>query len=171
MRYFLGITLIVLALGIGIIPQYTTCEHEGKFINVPKGTIVSTTTDKMPGNTMAMGKTPAVGDTMTVTSVSKVPMKCSWTARAELAFAFPLAGVGIMSLFGRRRETMRNLSIMGIILGVFVMLLPTQLIPVCTMGALDETVMKPSLLAMGGVAIAASLVGLVIYQRRKEIEI
>jgi hypothetical protein len=51
MRRWLGIALVVIALGIAIIPQFTTCESQGKII------------------TLANGNT--------------IPMKCTWTARAE----------------------------------------------------------------------------------------
>jgi hypothetical protein len=88
------------------------------------------------------------------------PMKCSWTAKAELAVAVPLFVVGAIMSFSRRRETRIGLSILGTILGIAVLLLPTSLIGVCTSNMLCNTVMKPVLLATGSLATAVSMVGI-----------
>ncbi len=40
MNKFLGITLIVLALAIGILPQFTDCHSQGKAIALPNGKTV-----------------------------------------------------------------------------------------------------------------------------------
>ena len=55
---------------------------------------------------------------------------------------------------------------MGIILGIFVMVLPTNLIGVC--GSADmicNSTMKPALLFMGALVVAASVVGLIRSER------
>jgi hypothetical protein len=127
LKYF-GIVLVALALLIAILPQFTTCESQGKYI------------------TMASGAT--------------TPMKCSWTAKAELAVGVPLFAVGAMMSFNRRRENLLSLSVLGTILGVAVLLLPTSLIGVCSSNMLCNTVMKPVLLAAGGLATTISLGGL-----------
>lgn len=132
-----GIVLLVVALAIAVIPNFTDCQSQGKAI------------------TMASGKT--------------TPMKCHWTGRAELATAVPLLGVGAMMTFSRRRQSLMNLSILGIILGAVVMALPTSLIGVCTTpGMICNSVMKPSLLALGGVVTGISLVSIVASSRKKE---
>ncbi len=141
MTKFLGVMLIVLALGIGILPQYTACQHFGKAI------------------TLANGKT--------------VPMKCNWTAQAEIAVAVPIGIVGAASIFSKRKEGKRNLAIMGIILGAAAIALPTNLIGTCSAGSMGSTplcysVMKPSLIGMGALVSAGSLVGLVFSFRQKE---
>lgn len=127
MKYF-GIVIAVVALLVAILPQFTTCESQGKYITLASG--------------------------------STTPMKCSWTAKAELAVAVPLFAVGAMMSFSRRRENLLSLSILGVILGFAALLLPTTLIGVCSSNMLCNTVMKPTLLASGSIVTAFSLVGL-----------
>ena len=92
------------------------------------------------------------GKSMTLANGMTVPMKCHWTAIAEIGLAVPLAATGGLSAFSKRKETKRNLSIMGIILGGFVILMPTSLIGVCASGMPCHTVMQP-LLILGGTLI------------------
>lgn len=108
------------------------------------------------------------GKQITLANGSKIPMKCHWTARAELATSIPLIGVGAMLSFSRRRESWRNLSIAGVILGAFVIALPTTLIGVCASGMPCHTVMQPVSVAVGSLAVVTSLTGIVLAQRRKE---
>ncbi len=91
-----------------------------------------------------------------------VPMKCHWTAQGEIALAVPLVALGAVMGFSRRKETYRVLSIMGMVLGAFVIALPSGLVGVCSSGMLCNLVMKPTLILTGAVIIAASLVGLVL---------
>jgi hypothetical protein len=126
--------LVILALVVGLVPQFTDCASQGKAL------------------TLQNGKT--------------VPMKCHWTGQAEIAIAGPLFILGGLMAFNRRRETLRNLSILGIVLGVFVVLLPTALIGVCANPEmLCNSVMKPTLIFGGTVASLASLVGLALTMR------
>ncbi len=92
------------------------------------------------------------GKALTLANGKTVPMKCHWTAIASIGLAVPLAATGGLSTFSKRKETRRNLSIMGIILGAFVILTPTSLIGVCTSGMLCQSVMQP-LLILGGTLI------------------
>jgi hypothetical protein len=95
-----------------------------------------------------------------------VPMKCHWTGRAELLLAGPLAAVGILMIVGRRKETMRALSIVGIVLGIGVILVPVYLIGVCASNEmLCNLIMKPSLILTGALVIVASVVALVMAGR------
>jgi hypothetical protein len=127
---YLGIVLLVVALLVAILPQFTTCESQGKVI------------------TMANGMT--------------IPMKCSWTAKAELTTGIPLFAVGAMMTFSRRKESKISLSVLGTILGIAVLMLPTSLIGVCSSNMLCNTVMKPTLLASGSLITAVGLTGLVV---------
>jgi hypothetical protein len=70
-----------------------------------------------------------------------------------------------MTLFARKRESRRYLGGLGIVLGVFVMLLPTSLIGVCSGPMLCHTVMQPSLLALGSLVTIASLTGVTLSWR------
>jgi hypothetical protein len=92
-----------------------------------------------------------------------IPMKCHWTAMAAPAVAVPLLIIGVLMFFSRRRETLLALSLLGAILGIFAILLPTYLIGVC---ASDEMLcnieMKPTMIFGGVVTLGAGLVGLVL---------
>jgi ABC-type sulfate transport system permease component len=110
------------------------------------------------------------GKALTLANGRQVPMKCYWTAQAALVVAVPLLVVGVMMAFSQRRETMRALTILGAILGLFAILLPTQLIGVCQhAGASCNLVMKPALIFMGVLVISISLVSLLISERRAEL--
>lgn len=123
--------LIILALAIGIVPQFTDCESQGRAIEMPNG--------------------------MTI------PMRCHWTGQAEMASAGPMFAVGGLMLFNRRKESMRVLAIVGIVVGIFVVMLPTYLIGVCASDdMLCNILMKPTLIFAGTVAAAVSVVGLAI---------
>lgn len=109
------------------------------------------------------------GKSLTTADGRSIPMKCHWTARAEIALAVPLLGVGGMMLFSKRRETRRNLSLMGILLGAFVIALPTALIGVCmNPDMICNAVMKPSLILSGSMVVALSGLGLLQSLRAKE---
>jgi undecaprenyl pyrophosphate phosphatase UppP len=81
--------------------------------------------------------------------------KCHWTAQASLAGAVPLAVLGGMTALGRSRPARRSLSIIGAILGIFVILLPTTLIGVCASDFMRcSLIMKPTLI-MSGLIVTA----------------
>jgi hypothetical protein len=108
---------------------------------------------------------------MTLVNGVQKPMKCSWTAKSEIAVGVPLAGAGVLMTVSRRKESLRNLALIGVILGVFVILLPTDLlIGVCRSNMLCHTAMKPLLTVLGSLAISACLGGLLISQIDKEKE-
>lgn len=84
------------------------------------------------------------------------PMRCHWTAIAELAMSIPLAALGGMFFFGKRKETRMSLSILGGILGVFVVLFPTTLIGVCASNMMAcRNLMLPALVISGSLVVAA----------------
>lgn len=133
----LSVIMIVLALLVGIVPQFTDCESHGRAL------------------TLADGRT--------------VPMKCHWTGQAETALAVPMFFTGAMMLGSKRKETLRNLNALGIVLGVVVILLPTALIGVCANPEMIcNSVMKPFLILTGSLIIALSGFGLVKSLRQKE---
>jgi hypothetical protein len=131
---FLGIALIVFALGIAIIPTFTDCQSQGKAL----------TTDT--------GKT--------------IPMKCHWTGIAEIGVAVPLIAVGAMMTANRRKDDLRNLGILGIMLGGLAIAFPAGLIGVCqTPTMICATAMKPALIALGSLAIVGSAVAIVLSRK------
>jgi hypothetical protein len=83
-------------------------------------------------------------------------MHCHWTAIAEIGMAIPLAALGGLLFFSKRKESRQNLSIMGAILGVFVVLFPTTLIGVCSGNMMAcRNLMLPALVISGGLVVAA----------------
>lgn len=133
----IGALLIVLALAIGVIPQFTDCESQGRQLTLEGG--------------------------------RQIPMKCHWTARAELGLAVPLLATGIMLVPSRRRETQRNLGLMGSVLGVLAIALPNNLIGVCgNPDMICNSVMKPTLTLTGGLVVGLGLIGAVMAMTRKE---
>ncbi len=137
MNKVLGIVLIVVALAIAIVPNYTDCLSQGKMT------------------------TNAAG--------APTPMKCHWTAQAEIAIGVPLVGVGAMLSFSRRRRTVLGLGALGVLLGVMAIALPTSLIGTCGMQTMFcNTMMKPSLYALGSLAIVGSAIGMIASSRIKD---
>lgn len=97
------------------------------------------------------------GKAATLANGMEMPMKCHWAARSEIATGVPLVVVGALMALGKRRESLRNLSLLGVVLGAFVILLPTIIIGVCgSPMMLCRTVMQPALLALGGLTVVAS---------------
>jgi hypothetical protein len=135
-----AVVIIILALVIGIVPQFSNCLYEGQTLKLANGTTA--------------------------------PMKCYWSARSEIPMAVLLLGVGILLALSKRKETWRSLFILSIILGAFVMLIPTNLIGVCSSmmkAAACNTVMQPTLLLAGGLVIATGVVGVVFSLRKAEV--
>ena len=133
----LAAVIIVSALVVGILPQFTDCQSQGRALALQNG--------------------------------KTVPMKCHWTAISEIAMAVPLVGLGAVMGVSKRKESRRIMAGLGTLLGVFVILLPTQLIGVCANAdMLCNSVMKPALILTGVVIVAASLISVVVSERQPE---
>ncbi|HMB25070.1 MAG: DUF4418 family protein [Chloroflexota bacterium] len=103
----------------------------------------------------------ANGRTLTTADGRSVPMKCHWTAIAEIGLAIPLALVGIFNFTGKRKETFSTLNMIGIALGALVVLFPTVLIGVCANAMMPcNMIEKPTLILSGILVMGASLVAL-----------
>jgi hypothetical protein len=132
-----GIIIIILAVSVAVIPQFTTCGSQGKTITTSTGAVI--------------------------------PMKCTWTAHAELALGLVLVTVGVLSMISRRKESIRALSLIGMILGVLVILLPTNLIGVCTTpGMICNSALMPAMIFIGTVIIVVNIALLIFSILRKE---
>jgi len=111
------------------------------------------------GLALVIGILPMVTECSTVMKLANgmtTPMKCHWTAIAELGMSIPLAALGGLLFFGKRKETRQSLSILGAVLGVFVVLFPTTLIGVCASNMMAcRNLMLPSLVLSGILVVAA----------------
>jgi hypothetical protein len=133
----IAVIIVILALVVVIVPQFTNCSAEGKTL------------------TLQNGKT--------------VAMKCAWSARAELALGIPLLALGVLMAVSRRKETLRSLSILDVILGVLIILIPTSMIGVCASAAMDcNSILKPTMIVCGILVILAGLAALVLNERKKD---
>jgi hypothetical protein len=98
-----------------------------------------------------------------------IAMKCHWSGIAELVVAVPLLVLGIMFLVNNNRMVFRNLSILGIILGIFIVLIPTNLIGVCASPEMIcSSVMRPILILCGILVVVASSVGLWLSYKKQD---
>ena len=98
------------------------------------------------------------GKSLTTTMGKSVAMKCHWTGIAEIGVAAPLLVVGAMMATNRRKDTFKNLGVMGVVLGALAISFPAGLIGVCqTPTMLCHSVMKPALMTFGSLAIVGSI--------------
>lgn len=103
----------------------------------------------------------ANGNTLTTADGRSVPMKCHWTAIAEIGLAIPLALVGVFNFTSKRKETLRSLNIISLALGTLVILFATVLIGVCANPMMAcNMIEKPTLILSGIMVMAASLITL-----------
>ena len=102
------------------------------------------------------------GRALTLASGKTVAMKCHWTAEAALAVGLPLAVLGGLFFFSKRKETQRALSVLGLVLGAFLILLPTALIGVCAMPEMIcNAVMRPTMILTGILTMVVAGIALV----------
>lgn len=86
-------------------------------------------------------------------------MKCHWSGIAEIGAAVPVGLAGIFLFTNKRKETGRSMSVMGLAGGALAILFPTLLIGTCMDASMPcNALMKPSLILLGTLAIAASVV-------------
>ena len=88
-----------------------------------------------------------------------VPMKCFWTARAELAVGALIVLTGLLLFVSRDWTTTRSLHILLSGLGIVALLIPTVLIGVCAnptmachIGTLPALIVEGSLVTVIGLA-------------------
>jgi hypothetical protein len=108
------------------------------------------------------------GRQLTLENGRQIPMKCHWSGLAEIALAAPLLATGLFMTFSRRKETFRNMGVLGTILGIGVIMVPTRLIGVCgNPDMICNAVMKPTLILTGSVAIALGAIAVALPSLRK----
>jgi hypothetical protein len=109
------------------------------------------------------------GRELTLANGKTVPMKCHWTSVAALAVGIPLAVLGGLFIFSKRKETHRALAILGLVLGAFMILLPTVLIGVCAMpNMICNEVMRPTMILSGVLTMVVCAVALMLTWKTDE---
>lgn len=163
----LAILIIAVALVIIVVPQFTNCEanknDSASTMGSTGGSTMASPSDMPSPSAMA---SPAGMATTAATPIKK--MKCYWTAHAEIVVGIPLAAIGVLLFFARRKETTRALGILAAILGVLTILLPTSIIGTCLNDEMFcNTEMKPVLLIAGGITVALGAAVFVVGEMRK----
>jgi hypothetical protein len=98
-----------------------------------------------------------------------IPMKCHWSAIAEIGVGVPLLASGIMLLLTKQKAVKISMGILGIVFGTMAALIPTYLIGVCGIGTMIcRQVMLPSILLASGLIIVASIAVIIIAATRKD---
>jgi hypothetical protein len=105
------------------------------------------------------------GKSITLANGAKIPMKCHWSGVAEIVAGVPLGVVGLGMILTKKKTGLNILSSFGVVMGIFIVLIPNSLIGVCTSGMLCETVMKPSLTVLGSVGVVGALGGLLLARK------
>ncbi len=108
------------------------------------------------------------GEASQLSTGEMIPMKCHWSAIAEIGVAVPLYVVGAVMTTSRRRHTLSLLSLLAIVLGGLAIAFPTRLIGVCPSPTmLCATTMRPAIIVLGGASIGLSGAGLVLSRTAK----
>jgi hypothetical protein len=111
----------------------------------------------------------ADGRSLTLESGKQIPMKCLWSARAELTLGIPLLAIGALMLLSRRKESIRGFSILSVIVGILVILIPINIIGVCSSEDMScKGVLEPTMIVCGILTILAGLAALVLNERKTE---
>ena len=109
------------------------------------------------------------GRILTTADGKQVSMKCHWSGIAEIGVAVPLAIVGGMLAFTRRRSNLFSLGILGVALGALAIAFPGGLIGTCTVPTMIcNTAMKPALYVLGGMTIIGGAGSLYLSRKAKE---
>ena len=158
----LAVLIIIIALVIIIVPQFTNCEYGND--NAATGMSSSTSVDTSTTVAYASMTSP-----MAAAAMPYRMMKCYWSAHAEIVAGVPLLAVGVLLLFARRKETTRVLGILTVVLGVLTILIPTSIVGTCANDQMVcNTEMKPTLLIAGGIAVALGIAVVVVGEIKRD---
>lgn len=169
----LAVLIILVALVIIIVPQFTNCEaNKDASATAMSSTGTTTMASSALPSAPPSDATTASAAPMASPSAAAMPyrmMKCYWTAHAEIVAGVPLIAIGILLFFARRKETTRMLGILTAVLGVLTILIPTSIIGTCLNDQMVcNTEMKPVLLIAGGIVVALGLAVLVVGEMKRE---
>jgi hypothetical protein len=157
----LAILIIIMGLVIVIVPQFTNCEYGA----------VHPATINMQSAVAGAVEYASTGGMSTSGESAGVPyrmMKCFWSARAEIVAGVPLVVLGVLLFFARRKETIRVIGILTVLLGVLTVIIPAQLVGTCANTAMVcNREMKPTLFVAGGITVALGVAVLVLGEMRR----
>jgi uncharacterized membrane protein YeiB len=157
----LAVLIIIVALVIIIVPQFTNCEYgkDNAAASMKNSTSTGTTAVVYAG----------MASPMAAAAMPYRMMKCYWSAHAEIVAGVPLLAIGVLLLFARRKETTRALGILTAILGVVTILIPTSIVGTCLNDQMVcNTEMKPTLLIAGGIAVALGIAVVVMGEMKRD---
>lgn len=158
----LAVLLMIVALAIIIVPQFTNCEY---------GKDHPATINMKTSDSGAVVQYASMGGMEAGAGEAAVPyrmMKCLWSARAELITGIPLFALGVLLLFAKRKETTRVIGILAAIIGVLTILIPTSVIGTCMNPEMVcNTQMKPTLFVTGGITVALGIAILVVGEMKR----
>ena len=93
-------------------------------------------------------------------SGKQVPMRCHWTARAEMLLGVLVLIVGLMIAFLKSPEGRQRLHHQVALLGAATILTPLFIIPTCANPDMACNVAtKPALIILGGIVLLVGLAG------------
>lgn len=99
----------------------------------------------------------------------QAPMRCFWTARAEILLAALVVFTGIQLALAKETEAFKKVSNMVILSGLAVVLTPLYIMPTCMNPEMACNIgTKPALLILGGLTFILGLVGR-LSERRKAV--
>jgi len=161
----LAVLIIIVALVIIIVPQFTNCEaNKDSKAMEDMGAAVTTA-----GVSYASMASPEAMASPAAATTPYRMMKCYWTAHAEIVVGVPLIAIGVLLFFARRKETTRVLGILAAILGVLTILIPTSIIGTCLNDQMVcNTEMRPTLLIAGAITVALGIAVLVMGEMKRE---
>ncbi len=90
----------------------------------------------------------------------QIPMRCHWTARAEMIFGVLLIALGLMIAFLKEAGERQRLHHQVALLGLVTVLTPLFIIPTCMNPDMSCNVgTKPALIILGGIVLIMGLIG------------
>ena len=103
---------------------------------------------------------PVCEGLLELASGKQVPMRCHWTARAEMLLGVLILGVGLMIAFLKSPEERQRLHHQVAILGAATVLTPLFIIPTCASPDMACNIAtKPALIILGGIVLLVGLAG------------
>ncbi|MFZ5912302.1 MAG: DUF4418 family protein [Chloroflexota bacterium] len=100
----------------------------------------------------------------------QVPMRCHWTARAEMLLGVLVMAVGLMIAFLKSPEARQRLHHQVALLGAAIILTPIFIIPTCASPDMPCNVgTKPALIILGALVLITGLLGSRAPKTRPEI--